>query len=121
MQTILNLTQHAPTAEQIEAGVFDWAERRGAITQLLTFSSVPTKRMVEDRAFHLALVAASAGVSYAMIGGASYLMGPLVEALKNEGIKPMFSFTERVSVETTLPDGSVSKTSVFKHVGFVSG
>jgi hypothetical protein len=54
-----------------------------------------------------------------MIGGAPYLMGPLTDALKDLGIEVCFSYSERVSVESSLPDGSVTKTSVFKHVGFV--
>lgn len=35
------------------------------------------------------------------------------------GVKPLYSFTERASVESTNEAGEVVKTNVFKHVGFV--
>jgi hypothetical protein len=31
----------------------------------------------------------------------------------------LFSHSERVSIDTPQPDGSVVKTSVFKHLGFI--
>jgi hypothetical protein len=31
----------------------------------------------------------------------------------------LFSYSERVSVDTVLEDGSISKTSIFKHLGWV--
>ena len=54
-----------------------------------------------------------------MIGGAPYLMGPLAAALRYHGLEPVFAFTERVSVDEVQPDGSVRKTAVFKHSGWV--
>lgn len=54
-----------------------------------------------------------------MIGGAPYLMGPLAETLREYGLEPVFAFTERVSVDEVQPDGSVRKTAVFKHSGWV--
>ena len=56
----------------------------------------------------------------AMIGGAPYLMPALEKELIALGIEPVYSFSERVSEETVQADGSVVKTNVFKHVGFVS-
>ena len=46
-------------------------------------------------------------------------MAQLERRLRKVGIIPLYSFTERVSVEETLPDGSVKKSSVFKHAGWV--
>lgn len=46
---IVNLTQHFPTQEQLDAGVFnpeDW----GAVKELLTFNSIPTRREILRRA-----------------------------------------------------------------------
>ena len=54
-----------------------------------------------------------------MIGGAGYFMRPLEEALREKGIKPLYSFSERKSVEKTNPDGTVTKVNVFEHVGWV--
>lgn len=123
-ETILNLTQHVATEEQILAGVCGLGSDTVELKKLLTFTSLPSKEEVEDRALSIARLAEEVQSSLgetcgAMIGGAPYLMGPLAEALKSHGITPLFSFTERRSVERALPNGEVEKTSVFLHVGFV--
>ena len=46
-------------------------------------------------------------------------MGPLAAALREQGLEPVFAFTERVSVDEPQTDGSVRKTAVFKHSGWV--
>ncbi len=53
-----------------------------------------------------------------MIGGALWLMRPLIEELENIGT-PLFAFTKRVTEEIKQPDGSIKKIAVFKHEGFV--
>jgi hypothetical protein len=55
----------------------------------------------------------------AMIGGAPYLMAPLEEALRAADVVPMYAYSERVSKESASADGTVVKTNIFKHVGFV--
>lgn len=74
---------------------------------------------MQERAKKLANIAAEAGAEAAMIGGAGYFMRPLEEALKEKGIQPLYSFSERKSVEKTNPDGTVTKVNVFEHVGWV--
>lgn len=115
--TIINLTQHAPMEQQRQLGVFD-AETE-EVRRLLTFAELPSKAEVTARAEALAALAHKAGATAAMIGGAPYLMGALETALKARGINPLYAFSERVSRETVLPDGSVTKTSVFVFKGFV--
>lgn len=118
---ILNLTQHAATAEQIAQGVVDLNPHHGEIQQLkalLTFESLPSAEEVYDRADAIADFAQSYFVDTAMIGGAPYLMGALERALNKRGIKPVYAFSERVSVEKVI-DGVVVKTNEFKHVGLV--
>lgn len=46
-------------------------------------------------------------------------LSPLEKALWEVGIRPLFAFSVRESVERVKDDGSVEKTSVFKHAGFV--
>jgi hypothetical protein len=46
-------------------------------------------------------------------------MGPLVDSLKRRGFDPVFSFTERKTVEKQGENGTVTKTAVFEHVGWV--
>lgn len=122
---ILNLTQHPATTEQIEAGVVDLPDSvRPALIGWLTFSQLPSREEIEDRAEALALLADSLlpeeGNPAAMIGGAPYLMAPLEVALRNQRIRPLYAFSVRESVEQTLPDGTVRKTSIFRHAGFIA-
>ena len=117
---ILNLTQHSPSAEQIEAGVFDPPTAiKEEVRNLLTFVDLPSGSEIGERASHLAALAAEQGAKAAMIGGAPYLMGPLETALKVRGITPLYAFTVRESKEEVLPDGSTRKVAVFRHLGFV--
>lgn len=115
---ILNLTQHAPTEEQKLDGVIEPVEKE-KVKSLLTFEFFPRREEIAARAKALAEVAADHGAEAAMIGGAPYLMTYLERELKEKGIKPLYSFTQRVSEEVTLPSGSVKKTNVFKHIGWV--
>lgn len=114
---ILNLTQHVGTPEQ---GVTE-PTNKAEVQALLTFENLPTAIEVAERAGKLACLAHESGAESAMIGGAPFLMGPLAETLKGFGIKPLFAFSRRESVETVNADGSVSKTAVFRHCGFVEG
>ncbi|MHC1597434.1 MAG: hypothetical protein ACXQT3_03860 [Methermicoccaceae archaeon] len=120
---ILNLTQHRPTPAQVEQGVVEHpsAEVREKIKELLTFEELPTPELVRARARALAEIAADTGAEAAMIGGAPYLMPPLEQELRKRGIKPLYAFSRRESVEEVQPDGSVRKTQVFRHLGFVEG
>lgn len=119
---IINLTQHAATAEQIAAGVVEPCESDKVVIQnLLTFDTPPSGSEIKDRAKALACIATrDRAISYAMIGGAPYLMSALESALRDVGISPLYAFTERVSVEEKQADGSVIKRSIFRHAGFVT-
>ena len=120
MEKIINLTQHRPTQEQLDAGVLEPAEgTKKEVRELLTFNELPTKVEIRGRAEQLALIAKKSGVSKALIGGAPYLMGALENALKAKGIQPLYAFSKRVVTEVALPDGSVEKKQIFKHEGFI--
>jgi len=117
---ILNLTQHPATPEQIAAGVYDAAgEVAAEIRSLLTFDDIPTREELASRAVALATLANLDGCEAAMLGGAPYLMGPLEAALREQDVQPLYAFSRRESVEEVMPDGSVRKTAVFRHAGFV--
>ena len=120
MATILNLTQHAPTPEQVEAGVVELPpEHKEVLKDLLNFNEIPSRKDIEDRAEVISVLARGAGATHAMIGGAPFLMGALESTLMENGIKPLYAFSQRVVTETMKEDGTVVKTAVFKHVGFV--
>lgn len=118
MTTILNLTQHIATPDQATAGVVEPADKK-AVQDLLTFFSLPTADYLLERANKLARLAKEQGATSAMIGGAGYFMPYLERALIQKGIKPLHAFTMREVVETVKDDGTVEKTAVFKHAGFV--
>lgn len=116
--TIVNLTQHQATEAQVKEGVFN-VDPSLNLTSLLTFNSAPSEQEMVERAEKLADIAAEAKAEAAMIGGAGYFMRPLEEALRARGIRPLYSFSERKSVEKRNPDGTVTKVNVFEHVGWV--
>lgn len=119
MTAIINLTQHVATPEQASVGVVEPADK-GLVQNLLTFKAIgDAQTQVEARAEALADLAAKSGCTRAMIGGAPYLMGALEGALKARGISAHHAFTARRVVETTGPDGAVTKTAIFVHEGFV--
>lgn len=114
---VMNLTQHQATDAEVQAGVTP-AAPSVEIKSLLTFQDIPSREEVLERAEKLAEIAA--GYPAAMIGGAPYLMGALETALKKRDVQPVYAFSERKSMEKTLPDGSVQKTAVFEFKGFVT-
>lgn len=126
---IINLTQHPATAEQADAGVADLpAEMRADLIKLLTFDRLEEAvNEVTERAEKIAALAEEyldvIGVKIinraALVGGAPFLMAPLEGALRRRAINPVYAFSKRESIEERLPDGSVRKTAVFRHAGFV--
>ena len=136
--TILNLTQHNATPAQITSGVVDLVgSDKDLLVELLTFNTLPTVEEIESRAQKIAYIASDLMLEekanwieegldeddfeqyYAMIGGAPFLMGPLEVALKKFDITPIYAFSVRDSVDVKQADGSVKKTAVFNHGGFI--
>lgn len=123
--TILNLTQHQATQDQLDAGVFEpTPAQKARIKEILTFDSSVLKypEIIEERAAEMAALVTQFYSSVhvkLMIGGAPFFMGPLGNKLTNIGYKVVYSFTDRVSVDQVNEDGTITKTSVFKHLGFV--
>lgn len=117
---ILNLTQHAASEEQIEAGVVEPAsELKDQIRKLLTFEELPEISEIFWRADQLADIADGTGSGAAMIGGAPFLMASLERALWMRNIQPRYAFSRRESVEEKQDDGSVRKVAIFRHLGFI--
>jgi hypothetical protein len=54
-----------------------------------------------------------------MIGGATFLMGPLERALLDAGVRPLHAFSLRQSNDERTSEGGVRKVQVFLHIGFV--
>ena len=121
---IINLTQHNASPEQVAAGVVDVpAELKSDLSALLTFTTLPTKEELESTANKVAAMAVlctqGSDAPAAMIGGAPFFMSILEVALRHYGIKPLYAFSERASVEKMEADGTVRKVNLFKHKGFV--
>lgn len=115
---IINLTQHQTTPDQALDGVVE-PENKNAVQSALTFEVIPTGDEMSERAELLARIAADSGCKKAMIGGAPFFMSTLERALKEAGITPLYAFSVRDSVEKVDSNGVVTKSNVFKHVGFV--
>jgi len=123
---ILNLTQHAATPEQIAQGVVDLpAELRAELSRLLTVDELPTRVELKARCEQIAEMVfkteAENAPTAVMVGGAPWMMAHLVEALHNAGVvQCLAAFSRRESVERTDPaTGAVTKTAVFRHIGFM--
>ncbi len=129
---ILNLTQHPASPEQVKAGVFDLPEgHREQLQRLLTFDELPTQGELVERAMSIVDLidyadwhpvdpdGESPHFTSAMIGGAPFFMPVLANELAGADIQALYAFSRRESVEEPLPDGTVRKTAVFRHLGFV--
>lgn len=117
---IYNLTQHPPTPEQLAAGVSEpEKEEKELIKLLLTFEDIPTKADLYQRASALAGSVLNHGFKNAMIGGAPFFMSTLERVFKENGITPLYAFSKRESVEEMQADGTIKKTQIFKHLGWV--
>lgn len=114
---ILNLTQHFCTPAQTKVGVEE-PVFKAQVQNLITFKEIPTEMGMKSRAQKLAYMCKEDGYSAAMIGGAPFFMGILEQELKKQGIKPVYAFSQRESVDKEMADGSVQKVAVFKHLGF---
>jgi hypothetical protein len=125
---ILNLTQHLATPEQLAAGVVDLVgEDRAFLIEKLTFDDMPSRDEIRDAADSLAEFADTwlfdnncDPESYTvLIGGAPWFMSALEKALKETDIKPLYAFSKRESFEEMQEDGSVKKSMMFRHLGFL--
>lgn len=126
---IINATMHVATPEQVKAGVIASVD----VADVINFYGIPSKEDMEISATEVAERIHAKHVEmcepeclnpdyepcYAMIGGAPFFMAPLERALKSAGITPIYAFSKRESVEEHMPDGTVVKRNVFKHLGFV--
>ena len=139
MNILVNLTQHTLTREQFSHNGEDMVEitfkpyngvSKGStdyVKHLLNFTSLPTRDEIISRATALADYAEGllsqakndGDRLFALIGGAPYLMGALEQKLKERGIQPLYAYSQRESVETINSDGSVTKTAIFKHIGYI--
>lgn len=120
--SILNLTQHHATPEQLAAGVVNLPnDKQSQLVELLTFNDIPKNGEMYARATAILQLALSVddNCNFAMIGGAPFFMSILEDTLENAGVQALYAFSARQSVETQNADGTVVKQTVFKHLGFV--
>lgn len=145
--TIINLTQHVATEDQVAAGVVNvQANFVATLKNLLTFPPVYDVYMLIGRAQAIASLAydswnascqaaadadtrplSSTDDAYmdywyhsakeCMIGGMPSFMRHLEDALIAKGFRVGYACTARVSVDKPDGKGGVEKTAVFKHVG----
>lgn len=117
MEKIINLTLHEATEDQIKEGVENYKDME-VLKKVLTFIDIPDCKYLKYVADRLTNIAKLGGYKKAMIGGAAFFMPVLEKALLREGITVCYAFSKRVCEETPLPDGSVEKKYIFKHLGF---
>ena len=121
---MLNLTQHRVTNEQVVSGVTEPGSfTKRQIAKLLTFDEIEDATGGEMTNRAVKIVDLCRDCESVLIGGAPYFMPYLVKALRENNIKPYYSFTKRVTEEKWVNDedgeARVEKISHFKHIGFV--
>jgi hypothetical protein len=122
---ILNLTQHLATPEQLADGVRDLdGDLRSLLIEALTVDDLPNRAEILARCQDVVNICLATKADNApgsvMIGGAPWMMGPLAYELREQvGCRCLFAFSKREAVETTGPDGSVKKSSIFRHAGWI--
>ena len=126
--TILNLTQHNATADQLASGIIDLpADFQTALKGLLTFPTTYTRADLEYRALQIhELIRDMCGEHFGappkhaldgvMIGGMPSFMPVLEATLVSKGIRVGYACTERQSIDKEI-DGKVVKTAIFVHAG----
>lgn len=144
--TIINLTQHQATEDQVAQGIVDVSpENLAKLKALLTFPAIYTTSMLIDNARAIADLAwaewdKNCGIAaskderplhstddayqdywyhsdkQAMIGGMPSFMKHLEQALMDKEFQVGYACTDRVSVDTPDGNGGVRKTAIFKHV-----
>jgi hypothetical protein len=117
---VLNLTQHAGTPDQPE--LIEPGDKK-MVQDSLTFDEIPDHAILNNRAKALTDYAVHQcrkhGIKSVMIGGAPFFMVYLEHHLLGANLRPLYSFSKRVSSEVTQPDGTVKKVVQFKHIGYV--
>lgn len=118
---VFNLTKHPMTQGQLDDGGVNLPTAQQA-SNLHDFTVMPSNHDMKLRADALMQIAVDHGSAQGdgvLLAGAMYFVPVLVKAAKDRGFKPVFSFTQRVAVETTNPDDTVSLSYVFKHEGWM--
>lgn len=120
---VWNFTQHLATTEQREQGVRDLPEKlRQQLVEILTFDYLPDDEDLQIRCGEILCLIGEIDTKYGqriMIGGAPFFMERLSAALRHSKYRPVFAFSRRESVEQVMPDGTVRKIAIFRHLGFV--
>ena len=117
---IINLTQHAATEDQLNAGVLDLqGDLKAALVAAITFPPVYTHEELVSRAKRVLGICKDSQIDcgHVMIGGMPSFMPVLQNVLQSAGYRVGYACTDRVSVDVPDGNGGVRKTSVFKHVG----
>ena len=96
---------------------------RSELIKLLTFEELPDSCEIHERALQICALVESTfqevEPKVLLLGGAPFLMGTLELYCILRGWTPIYAFSTRVVVEELQADGSIKKTSIFKHAGFV--
>ena len=123
VERIWNCTQHTATSEQQAQGVIDLPDKwRKQLSELLTFEDLPEPSELRTRSIAVVGVIMGAGAKVGdrvMLGGAPFFMEELCRTVREFGFTPVFAFSKRESAERAMPDGTVQKVAVFRHLGFV--
>jgi len=117
--TILNFTQHAPTAEQVAQGVTAPILPSDALTVKAQDDIAEKVSRIRELTLGAILQHVSPDAPFSvMVGGHPMLTLAIVTEVQDQGGVALLSHSERVSEEIVQPDGTKQKVSSFKHLGW---
>lgn len=121
MKTLLWCSAHTPTQEQLTS-----LQEMGEVVFLKDvkpslqekINNCPSDKMeLLENAIALSVLQTRHDYTLVQIGGSPMFLFLCGDTINRKNV--MFAHSERVSVDAPQPDGTIIKTSVFKHIGWI--
>ncbi|HPW67759.1 MAG TPA: hypothetical protein PLS84_11860 [Salinivirgaceae bacterium] len=125
MKKILNTMQHALTSEQETDlggmfGIYYLRELQDVNFELFKqLSNIAVDSDLNDLANCLLEVARKFDIVILPIGSPAFMFKFATKTPANMDITFLFAHSDRIAIEKTNDDGTITKTSIFKHVKFL--
>ncbi len=125
MKTLLWCSAHTPTSEQLnslqEMGKLMFLKDVKPSLQEKINNCPADRTELMSLAKDLSELRSSLDCTIVQLGGSPmflYIAGAIMNGCMSKSVL-LFAHSERVSVDSPQPDGTVIKTSVFKHIGWI--
>ena len=118
--TIINLTQHDATQDQLDAGVVNLiGEAAYKLKQAYRFNYVPSAEEKNRRVREIVQIAIDCKAEKALLDGPAWLTSALERELAVHEISAVYSFSMYPIIMTMEGDGTLVKRQRIKHMTFI--